>query len=266
MRGFREKILSYYREHGRSLPWRNTDNHYHIFVSEIMLQQTGVERVLGKYPRFVAEFPDFGALARASQKRVLSEWQGLGYNRRCIHLRECARKILSDFSGRLPESEKLLLSLPGVGRATSGALLAFCFNRPVVFLETNIRQVFIHFFFQGSEKVNDTEMLPLVEKTLNRDNPREWYYALMDYGTMLKRSIGNLVRKSTGYRLSGPFEGSMRQIRGLVLKTLLSSPGLTPDMISSITGIDTGRLKEAVDRLTQEGFLEKNGLKYSLCD
>ncbi|HUT65406.1 MAG TPA: A/G-specific adenine glycosylase [Spirochaetota bacterium] len=265
MQDFRETILNFYRDHGRSLPWRDTDNHYHIFVSEIMLQQTGVERVLGKYLRFLTEFPDFGALARASQKRILSEWQGLGYNRRCIHLREGARKICSEFSGKLPESEKLLLSLPGVGRATSRALLAFCFNRPVVFLETNIRQVFIHFFFQESGRVSDTEMLPLVAKTLDRNNPREWYYALMDYGTMLKRSIGNLVRKSAGYRQPAPFEGSMRQVRGIILKTLLSSPGLTPDRISSITGIDTGRIKEALDRLTQEGFLENNGLFYSLC-
>ena len=265
MQDFRETILSFYRDHGRSLPWRDTDNHYHIFVSEIMLQQTGVERVLGKYPRFIAEFPDFDTLARASQRRILSEWQGLGYNRRCIHLRESARMICSQFSGKLPETEKLLLSLPGVGRATGRALLAFCFNRPVVFLETNIRQAFIHFFFQESGMVSDAEMLPLVEKTLDRNNPRDWYYALMDYGTMLKRSIGNLVRKSAGYRQSAPFEGSMRQVRGMVLKTLLSSPALTPERISSITGIDTGRIKEALDRLTQEGFLENNGLIYSLC-
>jgi len=149
MRGFREKILSYYREHGRSLPWRDTDNHYHIFVSEIMLQQTGVERVLGKYLRFLTRFPDFGTLARASQRRILSEWQGLGYNRRCIHLREGARKICSEFSGKLQESEKLLLSLPGVGRVTSRTLLIFCFNRPFVFLRTDIREAFIHFFFRS---------------------------------------------------------------------------------------------------------------------
>ena len=171
MQGLREKILSYYKEHGRNLPWRNTDNRYHIFVSEIMLQQTGVERVLVKYPRFLAEFPDFDTLAQTTQKKILSVWHGLGYNRRCIYLRESAGKICSRFSGKLPKSEKHLLSLPGVGRATCGALLAFCFNEPAVFLETNIRQVFIHFFFRDSERVSDSRMLPLVEKTLDRSNP-----------------------------------------------------------------------------------------------
>jgi A/G-specific adenine glycosylase len=264
MKQFTETIFSYYREHGRSLPWRNTDNHYRIFVSEIMLQQTQVVRVLEKYTGFVTEFGDFFALARTSRKKLLSVWQGLGYNRRCIHLSESAKKICAEFSGKLPKSEEQLLTLPGVGTATGRALLAYCFNLPTVFLETNIRQVFIHFFFPDRETVTDSEILPLVEQTLDLNNPREWYYALMDYGSMLKRSVGNLTSRSAGYKRSAPFEGSMRQLRGRLLRTLLENETLTVTMTAEMIGIEPEKVEEAIHQLEREGFLAKNGLFYSL--
>ena len=221
-RTFRDTVITYYRMHGRDLPWRNTEYDYEIFVSEIMLQQTGVRRVEEKYAPFVSRFRSFSDLRAAPLCDILALWKGLGYNLRCLYLKESAQRVCVEFDGLIPESEEKLLSLPGVGKATARSLLAFCFNRPVVFLETNIRQVFIHHFFPDCEKVHDRILLPLVEETLDRDNPREWYYALMDYGTMLKKREGNITRRSSGYRRAGPFEGSMRQLRGEILSLLLS--------------------------------------------
>jgi A/G-specific adenine glycosylase len=261
---FQRIVLTYFNKYGRNLPWRNTDDEYLIFVSEIMLQQTQVARVLEKYRPFVSRFRDFGELRAASQSDILSLWQGLGYNRRCIYLKKSAAKICEEYSGRLPESEMLLRSLPGVGTATARSLLAFCFNRPVVFLETNIRQVFIHHFFQGRETVHDRDLRLLVESTLDYDNPREWYYALMDYGTMLKKRIGNITKRSVCYRPAGPFEGSMRQLRGAVLKLLLSHRTLTEEAFVELTGTTREKIRDVLAQLEHEGFLQKKECDYSL--
>ncbi|UCB44399.1 MAG: A/G-specific adenine glycosylase, partial [Spirochaetota bacterium] len=213
MNKFQYKIKTFYKNHKRNLPWRETQNHCHIYMSEIMLQQTQVERVLPKYYQFTAEFPDFTSLASVPLSVLFSMWQGLGYNRRCLRMKESAKIISDKFGNQLPDSIQDLIKLPGIGQTTSKALYTFCFNKPTVFIETNIRQVFIHFFFKHREKVHDCEIFPLVEKTLDRENPREWYYALMDYGAMLKRHVGNLGIKSSKYRKYTPFEGSIRQIR-----------------------------------------------------
>ena len=215
---FRRTILGYYRAHGRKLPWRETSDPYRIFVSEIMLQQTQVERVLKKYPPFIEAFPDFQALAAAPLSRILALWQGLGYNRRAVQLKRCAVQVVEAHGGRLPDSPDALYALPGVGKATAGAVAAFAFNRPVAFVETNIRRVFLHFFFPWRSGVADAEILPIAERALERRDPRTWHYALMDYGVMLKKSLGNANVRSSHYKKQPPFEGSSRQIRGMVLK------------------------------------------------
>ncbi|MBN2322971.1 MAG: A/G-specific adenine glycosylase [Spirochaetes bacterium] len=261
---FQRIVLAYFNKHGRNLPWRNTDDEYRIFVSEIMLQQTQVPRVVEKYVPFVSRFKNFNELRAAAQVDILALWQGLGYNRRCIYLKESAAKICDEYSGRLPESEMPLRSLPGVGTATARSLLAFCFNRPVVFLETNIRQVFIHHFFSDRQTVSDRDLYPLVERTLYHENPREWYYALMDYGAMLKKRIGNVTKKSSGYRPAGPFEGSVRQLRGSVLKLLIAHRTLTPEEFLNLTGSSRERMREVLLHLEHEGFLQKKGFEYSL--
>jgi len=261
---FQHTVRTYYKNSGRDLPWRNTDDEYHIFVSEIMLQQTGVGRVLEKYRPFISKFKSFYDLQAAPRGEILSLWQGLGYNRRLIYMKESAKKVCEKFSGSLPKSEKLLLSLPGVGTATARSLLAFCFNHPVVFLETNIRQVFIHHFFPGEETVHDRALYPWVERTLDHDNPREWYYALMDYGTMLKKLTGNITKRSSGYRRAGPYEGSMRQLRGAVLKLFLSHRNLTVESLTDLAGTTHDRGQEALVQLEREGFLKKEADDYSL--
>ncbi len=159
------------------------------------------------------------ALAAAPLIEVLSCWKGLGYNRRALYLKEIARIVIDQYAAKLPDSPDELVKLPGIGSNTAGAVAAFAFNRPVVFIETNIRSVFIHHFFPDTADVRDSRILPLVEATLDRDNPRVWYWALMDYGTMLKETTANPGRRSAHYSRQSPFPGSDREIRGAILET-----------------------------------------------
>ncbi len=258
---FQEKVYAYYRFHRRYFPWRRTTNPYNIVVSEIMLQQTQVERVHGKYLEFINAFPDFDTLASASQKDVLAVWQGLGYNRRALALKRLAENVVSIHGGTLPRDVEALSSLPGIGKTTAGEILAFAFNIPSVFIETNIRRVFIHEFFDGEEDVKDTEILPLVEATVDEENPREWYWALMDYGSMLKRNVVNPNRRSAHYTRQTPFEGSDRRIRGLVVKRLLNHMPLSAERLVEETGVGLDHLKRILAGLVGEGFIrEDNGL------
>ncbi len=257
VRKFREMIYGYYREHGRTMPWRLTHNPYHILVSEIMLQQTQVQRVLEKYASFLDAFPDFPALARAPLSEVLAAWQGLGYNRRAIALCRISRMVLDDFNGVLPSSVDSLMTFPGIGNATASAIAAFAFLTPAVFVETNIRRVYIHFFFDDRDHVRDAEILPLVETTLDVSNPREWYYGVMDYGVLLRKNLENPNRRSAHYQKQSPFEGSNRQIRGIILKALIRQPHVTEREIARQLQVDTTTLKKNLLQLQKEGFIKK---------
>jgi A/G-specific adenine glycosylase len=256
---FRKLIYDHYHTHGRCLPWRQTADAYSIFVSEIMLQQTPVERVLGKYEGFIRAFPDFPSLAAASLDRVLREWQGLGYNRRALALTKAAELISGEFGGRLPPSVDLLAKLPGIGRTTASAVAAFAFGIPVVFIETNIRTVFIHFFFPERERVSDRQIMPLLESALDRTDPRTWYHALMDYGAMLKRTGERAHRKSTGYHRQSPFPGSDRRVRGAILRILLERKGLSEAALVRALGEPEERVRRILADLEKEGFLRVSG-------
>jgi A/G-specific adenine glycosylase len=261
---FQRLIYKYYNEHRRDLPWRNTDNPYHILVSEIMLQQTQVERVIEKYNLFLSRFPDVASLAKATLKEVLEVWQGLGYNRRAISLMKLAGIIVSEYQGKLPADAEKLMKLPGIGRATAGCLLAFAFCKPSVLIETNIRRVFIHHFFQDREGVHDDEIMPLVDATLDRSNPRDWYYALMDYGSQLKKEIENPNKKSAHYTRQAPFEGSDRKIRGAILKTLVEKTSMREEDIIVAIGIEKERTKKILSALVKEGFIVRTGKTYHI--
>ncbi|MBP1734598.1 MAG: HhH-GPD family protein [Deltaproteobacteria bacterium] len=264
IRAFRQKIYDYYSLNRRNLPWRQTTNAYNIVVSEMMLQQTQVERVKDKYRGFIEAFPDFHALAMAPLKEVLSVWQGLGYNRRALALKQCAEEAISSYGGELPQDLEGLCKLPGIGRATAGEILAFAFNVPTVFIETNIRRVFIHEFFDGEDNVMDKKILPLVEATLDRENPREWYWALMDYGSMLKKKVVNPNRRSAHYARQSAFEGSDRRIRGIILRTLLKKAYVTEKELLCDVSIDQGRLTGILGKMAEDGLIrEKDGL-YSI--
>ncbi len=256
---FQQMVLSHYDLYGRNLEWRNTTNPYHILVSEIMLQQTQVERVSKKFPEFICAFPDFSSLATATLANVLAVWQGLGYNRRAIALQKCAILVMNEYYGMLPADVDTLATFPGIGRATASSIAAFTFNQPVVFIETNIRRVFIHFFFHEAVNVSDADILPLVKKALFYENPRVWYWALMDLGSALKKTVPNPNRRSKHYTKQAPFEGSDRKIRGTLLKILLKNQFLEEEVIIKCVEEDPIRVRRVLGTLESEGFIEPRG-------
>jgi A/G-specific adenine glycosylase len=229
-----------------------------------MLQQTQVERVLNKYGAFIAAFPDFSILAGAPLKDVLEIWQGLGYNRRALALKECASIVVNDFGGTLPSSRDTLLTFPGIGKATASAICAFAFDQPTILIETNIRRVFIHSFFHDRTDVNDAEIIPLVKDTLDDSQPREWYYALMDYGAMLGAKGENPNRRSAHYKKQSPFQGSSRQLRGAILRTLTAGRSLSQRQLTRELEQTSKKVRAVLLELEREGFIEKHGDAYSL--
>lgn len=261
---FQRTIWQYYKREGRDLPWRKTTDPYQILVSEIMLQQTQVERVIEKYEQFLSAFPDFPFLAQAPLKKVLSAWQGLGYNRRALALKYIAQDVMKTFHGIFPSSEDILVKFPCIGKATAGAVAAFAFHKPSVFIETNIRRVFIHFFFRDKENVRDTDIFPLIEKTLDTSDPRQWYYALMDYGSMLAKQKQNPNRKSAHYQQQSPFKGSHRQLRGMVLRAIIAQPSVTESMLLKKLNKAPERVREALLQLQKEGFIQKKGRQFTI--
>lgn len=264
IRTFRATIKAFFRKNRRPMPWRDMRDPYSIVISEVMLQQTQVERVKEKFLPFIMKFPDFQALATASLPEVLILWQGLGYNRRAIALKCIAESVMADFGGSLPDSVEILKTLPGIGHATASSIAAFAFDIPAIFIETNIRRVFIHHFFNDRTDVHDTEILPLVEKTLDRKNPREWYYALMDYGTALKKTVPNPNRRSSHYVKQSTFEGSTRQKRGAILRFVLAHPDCTIQAIAAHLSLTPDAADQILSRLVLEGFLTVTKKQYSV--
>ncbi len=256
IRLFRKTVGKYYREYGRDLPWRRTRNPYRILISEFMLQQTQVERVIPKYRAFSKQFPNFGALDRASLAEVLMAWQGLGYNRRALMLKKSAARVVRDYQGKLPADPKLLDELPGIGKGTAGAIAAFAFQVPASFIETNIRRVFLFFFFRNEKDVPDADILDLISQTLDAKNPAEWYYALMDYGAMLgRREKENPNRRSRHYTKQSRFEGSDRQLRGKILRMVLNKNRFSVVKIAQETKEPKTRVKKILAGLKKDGFL-----------
>lgn len=255
---FKETVWDYYSRNGRNdLPWRQpeadgTFDPYKIMVSEIMLQQTQVSRVIEKYQEFLKVFPDVATLAGASFADVLKVWSGLGYNRRAKFLLMSAQKVIADYNGIFPRDAKTLVTLPGIGSNTASAICVYSFNEPHAFIETNIRSVYIYHFFEGQEAVHDKELLEVVTKTADKEHPREWYWALMDYGSYLKKTIGNHARSSKHYVKQSKFEGSRRQLRARVLKALLDTH-LTKEELMKNT--DDNRLTGVLEDLQKEALV-----------
>jgi A/G-specific adenine glycosylase len=257
---FREKVWAFYRKKGRhDLPWRATTDPYLILVSEVMLQQTQVSRCLVKYPEFTSVFPDFSTLAAAPLADVLRVWKGLGYNRRAIALKKSAELVIFGYQGRLPPDETELQQFPGIGKATAASIAAFAYNLPVVFIETNIRRVFIHCFFSGRTMVPDRSLRPLVQAMLDPENPREWYYALMDLGAALSKKVQNPNRQSAHYHRQTAFEGSPRQIRGKILGILIETGTIGCNDLAERVGGDPERIMAITRALEVEGFLVTEG-------
>lgn len=231
-----------------------------------MLQQTQVSRVQEKFALFTARFPGWQDLADATPAQVLAQWQGLGYNRRGLFLHRAARIVVDQYNGRLSDDPEQVDTLPGIGPATASAIVTYAFNRPTVFIETNIRRVFLHHCFPQEESVPDSQLEPLVEMAVSRHHhqPRDWYYALMDYGSYLAKQIPNPNRRSKHYARQSRFEGSDRQIRGQILRLLLNQEAADQSAILSETGADPERLDRIITKMVAEGTIIQTRKQYHL--
>ncbi len=266
---FKNIVIEYYTEYGRhDLPWRKKHSAYYVVVSEIMLQQTQVERVIPFFKKWIQQFPNWKALASAPQSQILVCWKGLGYNSRALRLQKLARIIVNDYKGKFPSNYKDILALPGVGAYTAGAIKAFVFNEYIPIIETNIRRVYIHHFFSEESQVSDKEIFNLMESLDEIENPREWYWALMDYGAQLpKIEKYNPNQQSKHYTKQSRFKGSDREIRGKILDILLKEKthSLTQTKLFLLLGDENERYKKILQDLEREGFIKKEKNKVSLC-
>jgi A/G-specific adenine glycosylase len=273
VKSFREKVWGFYRAQGRhNLPWRPPSlqirkgvlDVYPVMVSEIMLQQTQVSRVLPKFQEWMKQFPNLKTLAEASRKDVLSLWQGLGYTRRAKFLHEAAQEIIKN---RLPKTVAGLESLPGIGHYTARAIATFAWDESYAFVETNIRTVYINHFFKNKEMVTDTEILEVAEQTLDTKYPREWMYALMDYGSYLKSQGKAHNGKANGFTRQSKFKGSVREVRGAIMKFFTQKENLTlRDKKEFEKQFDEKRVVEALQGLVKDGLIQQQRGGYKIKD
>jgi len=228
-----------------------------------MLQQTQVERVISYYQRFIQTFPDPTSLSKSRLEAVLALWQGLGYNRRAKYLRDSAKKVVDEYGGKFPVEMDSLRSLPGIGHNTAAAIRVYSTNRPELFIETNIRTVFIYHFFKDVPVVDDQLILKILSQTLDGDNPREFYWALMDYGTYLKKFNRGINTQSTLYRRQSAFEGSNRQLRAKVLRYVSQNKADTEILVREF---NDSRLTKVLNDLEKEGFIATEKGIYRIAD
>lgn len=257
-------LLRWYAGEGRKLPWRAVDDPYAILVSEIMLQQTQVDRVIPKYYEFLATFPTLQDLAAAPTAAVIAAWASLGYNRRAINLQAIARQVVAEYGGHIPDTIDELLKLKGIGRYTAGAIACFAYHRQVATVDTNIRRV-LHRIFFGLEYpqpyLSDAQMLSFAEHVLPPDRAFDWNQALMDLGAttcsaasprceqcplqtvcracaemsqhslfpsgVVLRQVRKVAEKKAGYQ-STPFTSTNRYFRGRIIDVLRSQPAYSP--------------------------------------
>lgn len=237
----------------RSMPWREDTGAYYVLVSELMLQQTQVPRVVPKFEAFIERFPDEQTLASASLADAVRMWQGLGYNRRAKFLHEAAKMIIEEFGGVFPESEADILRLPGVGKNTAGAIRAYAFNMPSIFVETNVRTVYIHHFFADNFAVDDKQIIELLEATIDRNNPRQFYQNLMDYGSWLKSQGVRNISQSRHYKKQAPLKGSVREVRGQIVQALSQGSVTESELRDSLQADE--RFSPALAGLIRDGLV-----------
>lgn len=261
---FRKIVWAHYKKYGRhDLLWRKNHTLYRVLVSEVMLQQTHVERVIPFYKNFLKKFPTARALAKAPLSEVLKSWQGLGYNRRAKLLHSAVTRFdLVTRSNLVTALEKL----PGVGPYTARAVAAFAFNQDVIMIETNIRTAILHHFFSNKKKVSDAEIEKVLLQVLPKGRAREWYSALMDYGSHLKRSGVSLNKKSATYAKQSKFTGSLREARGAILRLLVKNPASQTSIMKLFDISRRAQMLEALHALHRESLLKKIGTMYSLAD
>jgi len=273
---FQKKILSWRTKNRRNMPWRKTSDPYKILVSEVMLQQTQVSRVVPKYREFLKEFPTLKAVAETSNANLLRVLRGLGYWRRARFLKATAQTILKKYKGVFPKEPEVLERLPGIGRYTARALACFAFNNPETFIDTNIRRVYLHFFFPNRKNVSDKEILKIAQKCLysishgrrkESITAREWHYALFDYGAMALKDKA-INKRSRHYAKQSRFEGSFRSFRTSIMRFLLDQPKqkATTNKIKRMLrkGGSPYPSEKLLVSLEKDDLIKKQGVSYSL--
>src|SRR3989338_2788309 len=259
---FKDEVWKYWNRYGRhELAWRKTKNPYRILVSEVMLQQTQVARVTEKYPEFLAAFPTVHKLTKAPLSQLFRSWSGMGYNRRAKYLRDSAKVIVEKYKGQIPRSREALEGLAGVGKYTAAAVRVFAFNEPDVLIETNIRAAIIHYFYASvlqNTSIEDSKILPIATAAAEGQDPRKWHWALMDYGVYIKRLHKNPARKSAHYLRQSKFEGSLRQVRGAILRTLITG-SKTQESIYGLIRENKRIVDKALASLAHDGLMFKKG-------
>jgi A/G-specific adenine glycosylase len=258
---FRELVWSEARARYRHMPWRDEPSFYHVLVSEVMLQQTQVSRALIKFAEFMEVFPTIGDLAAASLADVLRVWTGLGYNRRAKFLWQAAQQVVADGQ---PKTVKELERLSGIGRNTAGAIMNYVYEVPTPFIETNIRTVYIHHFFADSFDVSDKDLFALVESTIDAEQPRQWFWALMDYGSYLKSTQGGRLNQSRHYKKQSPLKGSVREVRGQIVREL-AVHSMSEIMLRAAVNADE-RFEPALAGLVKDGLVQITDNGYRLVE
>lgn len=277
LQAFKEKTLEQGRLLYRDLPWRNTRDPYAIWISEVMLQQTQVSRVDGRWQHWLERFPSVEALANAPLADVLGEWQGMGYNSRAKRLQLCAQQLCEQYGGGLPRGHKELVALPGIGPATAAGIRAFAFDLPGVYLETNVRTVMLHELFSGQDSVDDKELIPILEELCPQAGygVRSWYYALLDYGASLKKSVPNPSRRSKQHTRQSKFEGSHRQKRAFILRRVLEGTASFEQLAAALDAeelaagrerVSADELRSILHELACEHMIEQRGELWTVCE
>ena len=284
---YHEALHAWYKKHARDLPWRNTTDPYKILISEVMLQQTQVERVLPKYEAFLEAFPTVKHLAQASNADLLRLWSGLGYNSRALRLKAAAEEVCTIYGGIFPKDRALLQNMKGIGAYTSGAIMAFAYHASVSFSDTNIKRL-VHRVFVGLElqgwKKSEKEIAALVEEVCDYPHAYEYHQALMDLGATVCRAtkmscticpmkalcsahkeiIENpllLEEKRVSYKKSTvPFKESKRYIRGGIVEYLRQAHTVVPLSVLITFVQEQLRTMPAEDILSIVQDLEKEGL------
>ncbi len=263
---FKKEIMKYYRQNGRhDLPWRHDTSPYSIVVSEIMLQQTQVARVIEFYNKWMKMWPSFCDLASAELHEVLKVWKGLGYNIRAIRLHKLSKEIIEKYNGVFPCNFEDINKLSGIGPYTAGAIMNFSYKKATSIIETNIRRVYIHHYFYNKQNIDDKVLCPVIMQTMNQANPQVWFWALMDYGSSLPKILKfNANRQSKHYTKQSKFQDSDRFFRSKILSTVVENKLISIEEIFSILGNDKERSSKIVNKMIKENILTDLGGKYVL--
>jgi A/G-specific adenine glycosylase len=261
---FRLKIFRWWRTHRRDLPWRHTNDPYAIAVSEVMLQQTQVSRVIPKYAEFMKTWPDVYSLAGARQDSVLRIWKGMGYNRRALYLHRMAKDVVGLYDGKFPDKEELLAALPGLGTYTVRAILVFAFRKNTVCVDTNIRKIITHYFFKDKPQ-KPAIIQSLAEQLVPVGKSWEWHQALMDYGAL------ELNQSRITYQVSRkkqkPFRETNRFFRGRIIDILREGKAEEHSLIDKFSetyGKDKKFTKNIIESLIKDQLAVRSKTTISL--